>query len=185
MVATGDMLRTAIRDAAPLGVRAGKHVKEGTLVPDGLMIDLVGERIARPDCARGFMLDGFPRTIAQAKALAGRVAVDVVVELFCDSEKIVARMAGRRVHPGSGRVYHLQNSPPQRPGVDDVTGEALVQRHDDEPATVRKRLRVYFAHTAPLSDYYAAGGENFPRHLRIDSDRPIAEVAAEIARSLL
>ncbi|MDY0006055.1 MAG: adenylate kinase, partial [Spongiibacteraceae bacterium] len=155
-IATGDMLRAAVKAGTELGRQAEKVMSAGGLVSDDLIIGLVKERIAKPDCANGFLFDGFPRTIPQAEALrdAG-VDIDHVVELQVDDEVIVARMSGRRVHPGSGRVYHISHNPPSRDGVDDVTGEPLVQRDDDQEATVRKRLRVYAEQTRPLVDFYS------------------------------
>lgn len=155
-ISTGDMLRAARKAGTPLGQEADQYMSAGELVPDDLIIALVKERIAEPDCANGFLFDGFPRTIPQAQALedAG-VAIDHVLEIDVPDEEIVKRMSGRRVHEPSGRVYHVEFNPPQQEGVDDVTGEPLVKRADDEEATVRNRLAVYHEQTQPLVDFYA------------------------------
>ncbi|MDD1613601.1 MAG: adenylate kinase, partial [Methylococcaceae bacterium] len=147
-ISTGDMLRAAVRDGTPLGVEAKKVMDEGGLVSDDIILGLIKERIAQPDCANGFLLDGFPRTIAQAEGLdAMGVKVDNVIEINVADEEIVKRVAGRRVHPQSGRTYHVEYNPPKVEGIDDVTGEALIQRDDDKEETVRKRLSVYHEQT--------------------------------------
>ena len=155
-ISTGDMLRAAIKDGAPLGLKAKQFMDAGALVPDQLIIDLVKERIKLPDAARGFLFDGFPRTIPQADALkkAG-VMLDYVVEIDVEDGEIVRRLSGRRVHPASGRTYHLLFNPPKVPGKDDLTGEDLVQRADDTEGTILKRLQVYHAQTEPLVAYYS------------------------------
>lgn len=162
-ISTGDMLRAARKAGTPLGKEADSYMSAGELVPDDLIIALVKERIAEPDCARGFLFDGFPRTIPQAEALedAG-VEIDHVVEIDVADEEIVKRMSGRRVHEASGRVYHVEFNPPAKDGVDDVTGEPLVQRADDEEHTVRKRLEVYHEQTQPLVAFYARLAEQKP-----------------------
>ncbi|MCV6590218.1 MAG: adenylate kinase [Marinobacterium sp.] len=154
-ISTGDMLRAAVKAGTPLGVKAKEVMDAGKLVSDDIIIGLVKERIAEADCANGFLFDGFPRTIPQADALkeAG-VKIDAVVEIDVADEEIVKRMAGRRVHPGSGRTYHVVFNPPKEEGKDDVTGEELVQRADDAEETVRDRLKVYHDQTAPLITYY-------------------------------
>ncbi|MCH8543493.1 MAG: adenylate kinase [Alcanivorax sp.] len=154
-ISTGDMLRAAVKAGTPLGLEAKKVMDAGGLVSDDIIIGLVKERIQQPDCAKGFLFDGFPRTIPQAQALVDAgVDIDFVVELVVDDQEIIARMSGRRVHPASGRVYHVDHNPPKVAGKDDVTGEELVQRDDDKEATVRKRLDVYQAQTRPLVDFY-------------------------------
>jgi adenylate kinase len=161
-ISTGDMLRAARAAGTPLGREADRYMSAGELVPDDLIIALVRERIAEPDCEKGFLLDGFPRTIPQAEALeqAG-VPIDHVIEIDVADEEIVRRLSGRRVHEPSGRVYHVEFSPPKQEGVDDVTGEPLVQRVDDREETVRKRLEVYHQQTRPLVDFYRGrAGEN-------------------------
>jgi adenylate kinase len=156
-ISTGDMLRAAVRAGTPLGVEAKKVMDAGGLVSDDIILGLIKERIAQDDCANGFLLDGFPRTIAQAEGLkAMGIEITHVVEIAVDDEEIVKRMAGRRVHPASGRSYHVIFNPPKVEGVDDVTGEPLIQRDDDKEETVRKRLQVYHEQTKPLVGYYSA-----------------------------
>ncbi len=155
-ISTGDMLRAAVKAGTELGMQAKAVMDAGGLVSDDLILGLIRQRITEPDCARGFLFDGFPRTIPQAEGLdAIGVGIDRVVEISVDDEEIVNRMSGRRVHPASGRTYHTIFNPPRVAGVDDVTGEALVQRDDDKEETVRNRLRVYHEQTEPLIDFYA------------------------------
>ncbi|WP_411726592.1 adenylate kinase [Methyloglobulus sp.] len=156
-ISTGDMLRAAVRAGTPLGIAAKQVMDSGGLVSDDIILGVIRERIKQEDCANGFLLDGFPRTIAQAEGLdAMGVAVDTVIEIVVDDEEIVKRMAGRRVHLQSGRSYHVEFNPPKILGTDDITGEALIQRDDDKEETVRKRLSVYHQQTKPLVDYYSA-----------------------------
>ena len=160
-ISTGDMLRAAVREGTPLGIEAKKVMDAGGLVSDDIILGLIKERIAQADCANGFLLDGFPRTIAQAEGLkAMGVDIDTVIEIVVEDEDIVKRMAGRRVHLASGRSYHVDFNPPKVEGKDDVTGEPLIQRDDDKEATVRKRLNVYHEQTKPLVDYYSAAERN-------------------------
>ncbi|MFZ5723966.1 MAG: adenylate kinase [Pseudomonadota bacterium] len=171
-VSTGDMLRAAVKAGTPLGVAAKKIMDAGQLVSDDIIIGLVKERIAQPDCASGFLFDGFPRTIPQAEAMVKEgVDIGAVVEIAVDDEEVVKRIVGRRVHAGSGRVYHVVYNPPKTAGRDDVTGEELVQRPDDQEATVRERLRVYHAQTAQLVGFYGdlakRGGSKAPVYVRI------------------
>lgn len=155
-ISTGDMLRAAVRAGTPLGLAAKQVMDSGGLVSDDIILGLIKERIKHDDCANGFLLDGFPRTIAQAEGLkAMDVAIDTVIEIVVDDEQIVKRMAGRRVHLQSGRTYHVEFNPPKTEGIDDVTEEALIQRDDDKEETVRKRLSVYHEQTKPLVDYYS------------------------------
>ena len=159
-ISTGDMLRAAVREGTPLGIEAKKVMDAGGLVSDDIILGLIKERIALPDCKNGFLLDGFPRTIAQAEGLAAMgVNIDNVIEIVVEDEEIVKRMSGRRVHPQSGRTYHTVFNPPKTSGVDDVTGEPLIQRDDDQEETVRKRLNVYHEQTKPLVGYYSAPGQ--------------------------
>ncbi|PKM22117.1 MAG: adenylate kinase [Gammaproteobacteria bacterium HGW-Gammaproteobacteria-14] len=171
-ISTGDMLRAAVKAGTPLGIAAKQVMDAGGLVSDDIIIGLVKERITAQDCANGFLFDGFPRTIPQAQALVeAGIDIDFVVELDVDDGEIIERLSGRRVHPSSGRVYHLKYNPPKQDGVDDVTGEALVQRDDDREETVRKRLEVYQAQTRPLVNFYqdlaAQSGERGPRYVCI------------------
>jgi adenylate kinase len=154
-ISTGDMLRAAVKAGTPLGVAAKKVMDAGQLVSDDIIIGLVKERLKEPDCSKGYLFDGFPRTIPQAEAMkAANVALDYVLEIDVPDEEIITRMSGRRVHPASGRTYHVKFNPPKAEGRDDVTGEPLVQRDDDKEATVRNRLEVYRKQTRPLVDYY-------------------------------
>jgi adenylate kinase len=172
-ISTGDMLRGAIKAGTPLGQAAKKVMDAGSLVSDEIIIGLVRERLKAPDCAQGYLFDGFPRTIPQADAMkdAG-VAIDYVLEIDVPDAAIVERMAGRRVHVASGRTYHVKFNPPKVAGKDDVTGEDLIQRDDDKEETVRKRLAVYHAQTKPLVDYYerwaATGDARAPKYRRVD-----------------
>ncbi len=154
-ISTGDMLRAAVKAGTPLGVKVEQIMKSGALVPDDLIIALVKERITQPDCAAGFLFDGFPRTIPQAQALIdGGIEIDRVLEFSVPDAEIIRRLSGRRVHPGSGRVYHTIYNPPKVDDVDDDTGEPLIQRDDDREETVRERLRVYHEQTYPLVSYF-------------------------------
>jgi adenylate kinase len=171
-ISTGDMLRTAVKAGTALGLEAKTVMDSGRLVSDEIVIALVGERIAEPDCSRGFLFDGFPRTIPQAEAMkVAGVKIDVVLEIDVPDGEIVDRMGGRRVHVASGRTYHVKFNPPRVEGRDDLTGEPLVQRDDDREPTVLRRLAVYHRETQPLIDYYATwaatGDPQAPRHLRI------------------
>ncbi len=188
-VSTGDMLRAAAKDGAPLGLAAKKVMDAGQLVSDDIIIALVKERLKAPDCARGYLFDGFPRTLGQAEAMkqAG-VAVDHVLEIDVPEDEIVLRMSGRRVHPASGRSYHVKFNPPKTPDRDDVTGEPLIQRADDLEATVRKRLDVYRRQTQPLVEYYtrwaATGDARAPRVHRISGLGSIEEIRARTIAAL-
>ena len=180
-ISTGDMLRAAVKAGTPLGVAAKKVMDAGGLVSDDIIIGLVKERIAQPDCARGFLFDGFPRTLPQADAMkAAGVKLDVVLEIDVPDAAIIERMSGRRVHVASGRTYHVVFNPPKVAGHDDVTGEALIQRDDDQEETVRKRLDVYQKQTRPLVDYYskwaATGDAQAPRYARISGTGAVDEI---------
>ncbi|MDO6712261.1 adenylate kinase [Aliiglaciecola sp. 2_MG-2023] len=185
-ISTGDMLRAAIKAGTELGLAAKKVMDEGKLVSDELIIGLVKERITQPDCERGFLLDGFPRTIPQADAMkqAG-IKVDFCIEFDVADDVIVERMAGRRVHPGSGRVYHVSYNPPKTEGKDDVTGEELVIRPDDEEQTVRKRLTVYHEQTKPLIDYYSTEARaGNCEYIKIDGTQAVETVSSQLAEKL-
>lgn len=170
-ISTGDMLRAAVKAGSALGIEAKKVMDTGGLVSDDIIIGLVKERIAEPDCEKGFLFDGFPRTLPQAQALVDAgISIDYVVELDVEDEEVIERLSGRRVHPASGRVYHLKYNPPKEEGKDDVTGEPLVQRDDDKEETVRKRLEVYQSQTRPLVDFYrklSTQGDNALRYVCI------------------
>lgn len=188
-ISTGDMLRAAVKAGTPLGLEAKKVMDAGGLVSDEIIIGLVKERIAKEDCAAGFLFDGFPRTIPQAQALVDAgIDIDFVVELDVDSEEIIERLSGRRVHPGSGRVYHIRYNPPKEEGKDDVTGEPLVLREDDREETVRKRLDVYQAQTRPLVDFYQelakVGGERAPAYIRVPGIGSVDEIRNRIFDAL-
>lgn len=188
-ISTGDMLRAAVKAGTPLGLEAKKVMDNGGLVSDDIIIGLVKERIAEPDCSNGFLFDGFPRTIPQAQALVDAgVGIDYVVELDVPDEEIIVRVTGRRVHPDSGRVYHLQYNPPKEEGKDDVTGEALIQRDDDTEETVRKRLEVYQSQTRPLVDFYQqqadSGDESAPKYVSIQGTGSVEDICAAIVEAL-
>ena len=186
-ISTGDMLRAARAAGTPLGQEADRYMSTGELVPDDLIIALVKERIAEADCAHGFLFDGFPRTIPQAEALieAG-VGIDHVLEIDVDDEEIVSRLSGRRMHEPSGRVYHVEHNPPRQAGVDDVTGEPLVQREDDREETVRRRLDVYHEQTRPLVDFYSARAEREPElsYVRVEGVGELAEIRERVQAAL-
>lgn len=188
-ISTGDMLRAAVKAGTPLGVEAKKVMDAGGLVSDDIIIGLVKERITQADCVNGFLFDGFPRTIPQADALkeAG-VPLDAVVEIDVADEEIVKRMSGRRVHPGSGRTYHIEFNPPQQEGKDDLTGEELVQREDDKVETVRQRLNVYHEQTKPLISYYRSwneeGGVGAPRYIYVEGVGSVDEIRDRVFSGL-
>ena len=188
-ISTGDMLRAAVKAGSPLGVEAKKVMDSGALVGDDIIIGLVKERLQQPDCANGFLFDGFPRTIPQADAMkAAGVALDAVIEFDVPDSVIIERVTGRRSHVASGRTYHIKFNPPQREGLDDATGEPLVQREDDKEETVRKRLEVYQRQTRPLVDYYsrwAASGEpGAPRYACISGTGGVEEITARLVAAL-
>jgi adenylate kinase len=186
-ISTGDMLRAAIKAGTELGKLAKSFMDEGKLVTDDIIIGLVKERIAQQDCAQGFLLDGFPRTLAQADALAqAGVAIDAVIEIDVADEVIVERMSGRRCHMASGRTYHVTFNPPKQADKDDETGEELIQRPDDKPEVVLDRLKIYHQQTAPLIDYYQDKAEKLEalKYIRIDGTQPIAEVEKAITHAL-
>jgi adenylate kinase len=188
-ISTGDMLRAAVKAGTPLGLAAKKVMDGGGLVSDDIIIGLVRDRLHQPDCANGYLFDGFPRTIPQAQALRDSgVALDYVVEIDVPDEALVERMSGRRTHLPSGRTYHAKFNPPKVPGKDDVTGEDLVQRDDDREDTVRKRLAVYQSQTRPLVDYYARwageGDPRAPKYRRIDGLMPVDAVREAVLDAL-
>ena len=188
-ISTGDMLRAAVKAGTPLGIAAKQVMDRGDLVSDDIIIGLVKERILAPDASKGFLFDGFPRTIPQAEAMkAAGVPIEHVVEVAVGDDTIIERMSGRRCHVASGRTYHVKFNPPKKDMVDDVTGEALVLRKDDEEATVRNRLDVYHRQTEPLVDYYAkwsaTGDKRAPKYHRIDGLGKVEEVRDRIFAAL-
>ncbi|MCV2348890.1 adenylate kinase [Paucibacter sp. Y2R2-4] len=188
-ISTGDMLRAAVKAGTEMGLAAKKVMDAGGLVSDDIIIGLVKERIAQADCANGFLFDGFPRTIPQADAMkAAGVKLDLVLEIDVPDSAIIERMSGRRVHVASGRTYHVKFNPPKAEGLDDVSGEALVQREDDKEETVRKRLEVYQAQTRPLVDYYsqwaAAGDANAPKYRCIAGIGTVEEITQRALEAL-
>jgi adenylate kinase len=188
-ISTGDMLRAAVKAGTPLGMQAKAVMESGGLVSDDLIINLVKERIAQPDCTSGFLFDGFPRTIPQADAMkAAGVKLDYVLEIDVPFEAIIERMSGRRSHPASGRTYHVKFNPPKVEGKDDVTGEPLIQRDDDQEETVKKRLDVYSAQTRPLVDYYGnwakADAAAAPKYRAISGMGSVDDITARAFEAL-
>ncbi|MEP6873593.1 MAG: adenylate kinase [Burkholderiales bacterium] len=188
-ISTGDMLRAAVKAGTPLGVAAKKVMDSGALVGDDIIIGLVKERITQPDCVNGFLFDGFPRTIPQADAMkTAGVKLDIVLEIDVPDESIIERMSGRRVHVASGRTYHVKFNPPKAAGKDDVSGEDLIQRVDDEESTVRNRLQVYKDQTRPLVAYYsnwsATGAADAPRYRKISGTGSVDEITTRALEAL-
>ena len=188
-ISTGDMLRAAVKAGTPLGVAAKKVMDAGQLVSDDIIIGLVTERLREPDCKRGYLFDGFPRTIPQAEAMKeARVPIDRVLEIDVPDDEIIQRMSGRRVHPASGRSYHVKFHPPKREGRDDVTGEPLIQRDDDREETVKHRLEVYRKQTRPLVDYYArwaaSGDAKAPQVRKISGLGAVDEIKRRVFAAL-
>ena len=187
-ISTGDMLRAAVKAGTPLGIEAKKIMDSGGLVSDDLIIGLVKDRLAQPDCGNGYLFDGFPRTIPQADALKqANIGLDFVVEIAVPEEDIIERMSGRRVHPASGRSYHVRFNPPTVAERDDATGEPLVQRDDDKEETVRHRLKVYRDQTKPLVDYYSSWAEQeatAPRYRKVEGVGSVDDIKARIFAAL-
>ncbi len=188
-ISTGDMLRAAVKAGTPMGLAAKKVMDSGALVSDEIIIGLVKERIKQPDCAKGFMFDGFPRTIPQADAMkAAGVDLDFVVEIAVDDAEIIERMSGRRVHMASGRSYHINFNPPKVAGKDDLTGEDLIQRDDDREETVKKRLEVYHDQTKPLIDYYGnwamSGAPGAPKYVMVNGVGKMDAIREQIFAAL-
>ncbi len=188
-ISTGDMLRAAVKAQTPLGIEAKKVMDAGDLISDDIIIGLVKERIKEPDCAKGFLFDGFPRTIAQADAMKeAHVALDAIVEIDVDHSEIISRMSGRRIHEASGRSYHLQYNPPKVEGKDDQTGEPLIQRKDDEEETVKYRLSVYEEQTSPLKNYYGSwsetGDTDAPAYIKVQGVGSVDDIRDSIFSNL-
>ena len=186
-ISTGDMLRAAVKAGSPLGNQVKSVMESGGLVTDEIIISLIRERITADDCNKGFLFDGFPRTIPQAQALVDAgIDIDVVLEIDVPDEEIVKRLSGRRVHPGSGRIYHIAAKPPKNPGKDDVTGEDLIQREDDKEETIRKRLEVYHQQTRPLVEFYKALAAKNPslRFVTISGLGNIEEIKSSLKKML-
>jgi len=188
-ISTGDMLRAAVKAGTPLGIEAKKVMDAGGLVSDDIILGLIKERLQQPDCAKGFLFDGFPRTIPQAEALKDQgVKLDFVVEVDVPDEEIIKRMSGRRVHPGSGRTYHVVFNPPRIEGKDDLTDEPLIQRDDDKEETVRKRLDVYHSQTKPLVEFYSkwaeSGDADAPQYVKVAGVGSVTEIRDEIFKAL-
>lgn len=187
-ISTGDMLRAAVASGSDLGQKAKGIMDAGGLVSDELIIDLVKQRIQEDDCAKGFLFDGFPRTIPQAQALVDAgIDIDSVLEIRVPSEEIISRMSGRRVHADSGRVYHIQYNPPKVEGLDDLTGEPLTQRKDDQEDTVKKRLDVYAEQTAPLIEFYQeleGSSDKAARYLLVEGVGAVEEISQKVLSSL-
>ena len=188
-ISTGDMLRAAIKAGSELGLKAKKLMNAGQLVSDDVILDLVKHRIDEPDCAGGFLFDGFPRTLAQAESMkqAG-LHIDYVVELAVPDAEIIQRMGGRRVHPASGRTYHVKFNPPKVADLDDLTGDPLILRQDDQPETVKERLHVYHAQTQPLIEYYskwqATGDPKAPRYCRVSGTGTVEQIRDRVLSAL-
>lgn len=188
-ISTGDMLRAAVKAGTPLGVAAKKVMDSGQLVSDEIIIGLVKERLKEPDCANGYLFDGFPRTIPQAEAMrSSGVAIDYVLEIDVPDAEIINRMSGRRVHPASGRTYHVKFNPPKVAGKDDATGEDLIQRADDKEETVKSRLEVYHNQTRPLVEYYSSWGDKgdvgAPKYRKISGTGLVEEISRRALESL-
>ncbi len=180
-ISTGDMLRAAVSAGTELGLKAKAVMDRGDLVSDEIILGLIEERIAQPDCAKGCLFDGFPRTIPQAEGLEKiGVAIDLVIEIQVADDEIVRRMSGRRVHPASGRSYHIEFNPPREADLDDETGEPLIQRDDDKEETVRRRLSVYHAETKPLVDFYGANQTAAKRLASVSGVGAVSDVRARI-----
>ena len=184
-ISTGDILRAEVRAGSPRGLELKKIMDAGELVSDELIVDIIKVRITADDCRNGYLFDGFPRTVAQADGMMmNNIDVEYVVELRVDDEEIICRMSGRRIHPQSGRSYHVIFNPPRQEGRDDITGEPLIQRDDDSEATVRKRLQIYHTQTAPLIHYYSeranTGGAQAPKYYRIGGDGGVEQIRDEI-----
>ena len=189
-ISTGNMLRAAITEGAPLGLQAQKVMESGGLVSDEIILNLVKDRISKDDCKNGFLFDGFPRTIAQAESLKTQgIKIDFVVEIYVDDDEIINRMSGRRIHPASGRTYHVVFNPPKSAGRDDETDDTLIQRKDDEENTVRERLNIYHLQTQPLIEYYSQWADSndldAPNFVQVNGIGKVTDIRDQIMESLL
>ena len=181
-ISTGAMMREVSRSEGELADKVQTYLSSGTLVPNDIIVEMLVQRISQNDCKKGFLLDGFPRNLDQGKALdSANVSIDLVLYLSISEDEIINRMSGRRVHPSSGRSYHVIYNPPEKEGFDDVTGEALIQREDDAPEVIKKRLDVYFNETEPLLDFYRNKNLKF---VEIDASRSLHEVTESIRQSI-
>ena len=188
-ISTGDMLRAAVNQGTPLGLQTKALMDSGQLISDKVIIELIESRIQQADCANGFLLDGFPRTLPQAEAIRSNgIFIDFVIEIEIEDDEIVKRLSGRRIHPGSGRIYHILHNPPRIPNKDDITGEALIQRKDDTELTIRERLRIYHQQTKPLLSYYKewqqSGDPDAPCYISINGHADVDEVRRNIFAEL-
>ena len=188
-ISTGDMLRSAVQAKTELGLQAKDFMNHGKLVPDNLIIDLVKLRVNEEDCQKGFLLDGFPRTIPQAKAMIdAKISIDFVIEVAVPDHEIIQRLTGRRIHPSSGRIYHITNNPPKKDGIDDITGEPLVLRDDDKESTIIQRLKTYHEQTEPLVNFYSNLSNNdihnHPSFISIDGVNKPDNINSELANKL-
>ena len=190
-ISTGDMLRAAVEQGLELGRAAKKYMSAGKLVPDEIIIGIVKARILSEDCKKGFLFDGFPRTITQAEELyKAKIEIDYVIEIQVPTAEIIKRLSGRRVHPSSGRSYHITFNPPKVEGKDDITGEPLLQRDDDKEETVKKRLDVYESETIKLADYYSnvvqnADSHSYPTYIKVDGLGPVEDIKARILSQII
>ena len=188
-ISTGDMLRAAVKAQSELGLAAKKIMDDGGLISDDIIIGLIKDRLTQDDCKNGYLLDGFPRTIGQADAMKdNQIHVDYVVEINVDDNEIIKRMSGRRAHLASGRTYHIEYNPPKQEGIDNITGEPLVQREDDKEETVKKRLRVYHEQTEPLIEYYSAYAQshqtNAPQYIKVMGIGAVEDIKERILNAL-
>ena len=188
-ISTGDMLRSAVQAKTELGLQAKDFMNQGKLVPDNLIIDLVKLRVNEEDCQKGFLLDGFPRTIPQAKSMIdAKISIDFVIEVAVPDHEIIQRLTGRRIHPSSGRIYHITNNPPKKDGIDDITGEPLVLRDDDKESTIIQRLKTYHEQTEPLVNFYSDLSNNDKNNqlffISIDGVNEPDNINSELANKL-
>lgn len=188
-ISTGNMLRTAIAEGAPFGLEAKKVMESGGLVSDEIILALVKDRISQDDCINGFLFDGFPRTITQAECLKEQgIEIDFVIEIYVDDDEIIKRMSGRRIHPASGRTYHVDFNPPKTENRDDETDDTLIQRQDDKKETVRQRLNTYHLQTIPLIDYYSewatSGDAGAPKFIQVNGIGSVTDIRDQIFKAL-